>query len=120
MYLAYFDEADHTKKNSFTICGLTAFESAAAIKISNKVLELLEQTEGFSSTDILKSSSSTRPNGLKPKDHTQLKNKVLELANDDGINFFGYGKFNAKHEQHDAKKTNFLVLTRFLANLTTF
>jgi hypothetical protein len=44
----------------------------------------------FASTDSLKSGRNTRPKDCSPETHTNLKNRVLELAQEHAVTFAGY------------------------------
>jgi hypothetical protein len=90
MYLMYGDEADHTKGDKdFIVCG-AIFIDAERAKALHDAVDQARRDADFASTDSLKSGTNTRPKHCSPEDHTKLKNRVLELAEQHGVVFAGY------------------------------
>jgi hypothetical protein len=90
MYLMYGDEADHTQGDKdFIVCGAIFIDAERAKALHDAVNQARRDT-GFASTDSLKSGTNTKPDDCSPKTHTDLKNRVLELAEQHGVIFAGY------------------------------
>jgi hypothetical protein len=90
MYLMYGDEADHVPGiKEFIVCG-AIFIDAERAKALHDAVDQARREARFTPTDSLKSGSNTRPAGCSSKQHAELKNRVLELANEHQVTFVGY------------------------------
>ncbi|MCV2868177.1 hypothetical protein OEW28_06000 [Defluviimonas sp. WL0002] len=103
MYLGYFDEADHTSKNNFTVCGLTAIHVEHAADLSRQI-EKIRIVGEFKPEDLLKFSTNSRPVYCSEDNHRQTKDSVISAAVDHGVVFFGYCHFNEDHVAHDSDR----------------
>lgn len=107
MYLGFLDEADHTKRNQFTICGLTVVDASAAKALSADIRRVISQSEGFPAGSVLKSASASRPAGCTLEQHKIAKNNVFDVLVRDGLKFFGYAYFNSGKENNSSKNQIF-------------
>jgi hypothetical protein len=90
MYLMYGDEADHTQgAKDFVVCG-AIFIDAERAKALHDAVDRARRDADFALIDSLKSGTNTRPKDCTPQAHTNLKNRVLELAQEHGVIFVGY------------------------------
>jgi hypothetical protein len=103
MYLAFLDEADHTKKKNFTTCGLTAIKAERASSLVKEV-EAIRSQYNFSSKDLLKFSANSLPDGITLEDHKSIKKSVIELAQSHEVIFMGYAYFNPASFKFDADR----------------
>lgn len=79
MYLMIADEADQDGEKEFLVFAGVFFPGDKILKINNEV-KALRQKYAFADTDVLKSSTGTKPKKLSPAKHAEIKNSVLELA----------------------------------------
>jgi hypothetical protein len=95
MYLMYGDEADYAQNGGkrFLVCG-AIFVDAERVKPLHDGVEAARRGAGFTATDSLKSNSNSKPETCTPETHLNLKNRVLELAQEDGVTFCGYVCFH--------------------------
>lgn len=119
-FLAYLDEADHTAKNDFTACGLTAIPTGNAGKLSSEIEVLRKASGAFSATDLLKFAVISRPPSCTPSEHRDLKEKVVHAAYRNGAVFFGYCKFNDGSAPHDADRNRLYGFNTLLGKYDKF
>lgn len=119
MYLAYLDEAGHTDKKNFTVCGLTIVEAEKALSLSNS-LQKIRADYGFSPTDFLKFSSSSRPNHVSLSSHTEAKKRVMELAGKESVKFLGYAYFNPASYEFKPDRNRLYGFNTLLGNYDRF
>ncbi len=120
MYLAYIDEADHTAKNDFTVCGLTAIPVENAAAISDEIQRIREKSGAFTEQDLLKFASTSRPKTCTPASHKALKEEVIEVVQKNGVSFLGYCKFNDAGAIHDADKNRLFGFNTLLGKFDGF
>jgi hypothetical protein len=90
MYLMYGDEADHTQGDKdFIVCG-AIFVDVERGKALHDAVDQARRDADFASTASLKSGTNTRPAHCSQETHTDLKNRVLKLAEQHGVIFVGY------------------------------
>lgn len=95
MFLAFLDEADHTSRNNFTVCGLTAVSLDKAADLHQSIERHRNDIPEFGPTNLLKSSNSSRPENLSIEKFTQLKNDIMKAGVEKGAVFMGYVFFNS-------------------------
>ena len=87
MYLMYGDEADHTQGDKdFVVCGAIFIDAERAKALHDAVAQA-RRDAAFAPTDSLKSATITKPAGCSKDTHTELKNRVLALAQEHGVTF---------------------------------
>jgi len=79
MYLMIADEADQDGEKEFLVFAGVFFPSDNLRHIHNGVKALREQY-GFSTSDVLKSATGTKPKNVTPRQHAEIKNGILDLA----------------------------------------
>lgn len=120
LYLAYLDEADHTARNDFTVCGLTAIPMGNAASLSSEIGDLRKASGVFSDTDLLKFATTSRPSKCTPAEHKELKEKVILAARSNGSLFLGYCKFNDAGAPHDADRNRLYGFNTLLGKFDDF
>jgi len=83
MFLMYADEADQDGSKEFLVYAAVFIPADKALRIHLEI-DKLRTESGFSPTDTLKFSSGTKPKDITREAHTDIKNKVLDLAVDSG------------------------------------
>lgn len=119
MYLAFLDEADHTKSKNFTICGLTAVKAESANSLSTDI-ERLRRDAGLAPTDTLKAASRNLPEGFSREQHRDLKNALFKTAQKHHVVFLGYAYLNTVSRTFDPDRNRFYGFNTLLGKFDAF
>ena len=119
MYLAFLDEAGHTKAKSFTVCGLTAIKIDDVVNLCNAVEALRSSYPKLTNTDLLKFVQSKKSK-LNPKEHQELKQSVLKTAHAHNVKFWGYAYFNEAAKKFDADRNRLYGFNVLIGKFNTF
>ena len=85
MYLMFGDEADKDQSagKKYFVYG-AIFAPTNSLAALHAEIEKARVAAGYAATDSLKSSSNSRPKGITPEKHRELKNTVMKIARETG------------------------------------
>ena len=119
LFLAYLDEAGHTDRKNFTVCGMTIFPLNKISDVCNEV-EALRTRFGFAQEALLKFASTTRPKNVDQESHTDAKKRVIEIAKEFDAVFIGYSYFNEASWNFDADRNRLFGINTLLSSFNKF
>ncbi|MCG3268914.1 DUF3800 domain-containing protein [Yoonia sp. I 8.24] len=120
MYIAFLDEAGHTSKKSFTVCGLTAIKATNAQKLAHDIEKLRRSTSAFADTDLLKFESNSAPKDCKREVHTKIKSDVIDTGVAVDATFMGYAYFNQASFTFDSDRNRLFGFNTLIAQFGKF
>lgn len=120
MYIAFLDEAGHTSKKNFTVCGLTAIKTDNAPELAQKIDAVRNSAKCFNDTDLLKFDSNSRPAGCDQETHTNLKTDVFNAGESTGATFMGYAYFNKAARTFDSDRNRIFGFNTLIAQFGKF
>ena len=104
MYILFGDETDHNRnqKTTFFVYG-ALFVHVDSIQNIHDAIENIRRQFRFGAEDKLKFSTRSRPKHIDRKNHTELKQKVIEIAQRSGAVFCAQLTLHelAKNRKHD-------------------
>lgn len=119
MYLAFLDEADHTSRKNFTVCGLTAVKIDNAPKLCADIESLRSSTGKLEQTDFLKFVTG-KSSKLSPDEHLKIKKSVMEKAKHRDVVFWGYAHFSGGPATFDADRDRIFGFNALIYKFNSF
>lgn len=120
MYLAFLDEAGHTSRKGFTVCGLTAIKAGKAAKLSQSI-DAYRRTELKIGDDVLlKSAAQNRAKGTNSKDHVEVKKRIISLGASQDVVFMGYAYFNKAAHTFDPDRNRLFGFNVLVSRFNKF